>query len=161
MAITCSRPVKNRINMYTKISINLLEEEKFNNLQINDRTRVLHTSYYWVCITWLKHNYLSRRSLKSVFNPSILFSFLALSVHWNFWSRRLLKFCQKPFHSSLTSLVHSFTIITVLKSPIFSAWTKNRSCYANRSLLLKKKKALTWTKVLSSYQQITVSSMFS
>lgn len=34
--------------MYTKISINLLEEEKFDHLQINDRTRVLHRSYYWV-----------------------------------------------------------------------------------------------------------------
>lgn len=55
VAITCSRPVKNRINMYTKISINLLEEEKFNNLKINDRTRVLHISYYWVYITWLNH----------------------------------------------------------------------------------------------------------
>lgn len=37
-----------------KISINLLEEEKFYHLQINDRTRVLHRSYYWV-FTWLNH----------------------------------------------------------------------------------------------------------
>lgn len=128
MAITCSRPVKNRINMYTKIFINLLEEEKFDHLQINDRTRVLHRSYLLLGVLrgWTTFN-LCRRPLKFVFNPSIHFSFLSLSIHWNFWPRRPLKFVHKPFHSSPTSLAHSFTIITVLKSPHFLGLTKEQT----------------------------------
>lgn len=58
--------------MYTKISINLLEEEKFDHLQINDRTRVLHRSYYWVYYVAEPRLICTPETSEFVFNPSIL-----------------------------------------------------------------------------------------